>query len=123
MMLVLLKPKLCGSKLQAIANKLWFPNCMHGNPINSHIWILWKNEVSISIEIVTEQSITMDVNIPFSFQGKFTAVYANCNRLDRMQLWDELIQLSNTFTAPWIDTWRRFEYYCYHRRKERRFSP
>lgn len=85
-----------------MASKLGFTQSFHGNPTNSQILLMWKSNFSLSNPVITTQSITMDVIIQNSFNGKITCVYAKCNRLERKDLWEHLTVLSSSMTDPWF---------------------
>lgn len=97
----LLEPKQSARKIEEFSRKIGFESCYHGDPINSHIWIFWRTHVQLRDFNTTSQSITFHIQQVGEEDIKFTMVYAKCNRLDRLILWDELREASDT-NRPWI---------------------
>lgn len=50
---------------------------------------------------MTGQSISCDIQMSGEDDIKMTTVYAKCNQIDRLDLWDDLRNESNT-SGPWI---------------------
>lgn len=64
------------------------------------IWIFWRNDWEGSVMINSFQQVTMrfiKCNMPFII----TSVYARCNVLDRLELWEELERI-DTSNYPWM---------------------
>lgn len=103
-LIVDVKPKEAGSKLNTVARKLGFHQCLHANTTNMHIWLFWEKDVLVTLQEVTSQSLTVEVNIPTMYIGKITIVYARCSRDERVDLWDHLVQVSsNTSTHNFVE--------------------
>lgn len=62
--LVILEPKAVHSELSQFAYDMGFPYYLHGGGENSHIWVLWKNDVEISPIRVPSQAIVVQVRMP-----------------------------------------------------------
>lgn len=98
--LAILEPKQDGNKVSSIARKMGFPNCYHGNPDNPYIWLFWSSAVEVSIQSITSQSVTIDMAIRNSFAGTMTFVYARCTSIERVELWDHLVNISQAVQSP-----------------------
>lgn len=95
-MIRLLEPKQSYRKIEIFARKIGYERSFYGDPINTHIWIFWKPTIQLRDFTVTEQSITCYIQRTGEVDIKFTTVYAKCNRVDRMLLWDDLREASDT---------------------------
>lgn len=98
----ILEPKQRARKIQEFARKIGYDGYHHEEPTNSCIWIFWKHYVQVRDFTATRQSISCYLQHP-GVDGdiKLTVVYAKCNRLDRLLLWDDLREASET-NMPWI---------------------
>lgn len=75
-----------------------------GSNSNGKIWFFVKENVEMEILLDTEQQITLKLQI--AEEGLImitTLVNAKCDRNDRLQLWDNIYQLANNMTFPWLD--------------------
>lgn len=97
----LLEPKKHARHMEEFGRKIGFEGAFHGDPINSHIWIFWRNGRYLRDFTVTAQSISFHVNRASEGDIKLTTVYAKCNRAERLTLWEDL-RLVNDTDEPWI---------------------
>ncbi|XP_012832647.1 PREDICTED: uncharacterized protein LOC105953522 [Erythranthe guttata] len=100
--LVLLEPKQHFSKIARVAQKIGFKNYLCGDSINPYIWVFWRDEVILQLIDIHDQCITVEVCLPNFFTGKLSFIYAKCNRVERVPLWEYLTAFSNTLAEPWI---------------------
>lgn len=75
-----------------------FSSWLHGGGIDTHIWILWKPPIVIEPLWISEQSITIQLQIPLSEPIVATLVYANTLKRIRERLWEHVDQ--DTRSAP-----------------------
>lgn len=67
------------------------------------IWVFWNNECIGSVVNYIHQQI----NIQFVHQSIqkevfVSTVYARCNALDKLELWEDLEENSNNIDKPWV---------------------
>ncbi|KAK4706689.1 hypothetical protein R3W88_033755 [Solanum pinnatisectum] len=68
---------------------------------NGKIWYFWKDEWMGSILLDTIQQVT----IQFKHNNKkfiISVVYARCNALERLELWEKLESIAERVQCPWI---------------------
>lgn len=97
----ILEPKHHARQIEEFARKIGFERCFHGDPTNTHIWIFWRTFVQLRDFNVSEQCISFNIHRSGELDIKISAVYAKCNRIDRVALWDEL-RAASTTSDPWI---------------------
>lgn len=84
-----LEPKAGHKKLVTVARKLGFVGMLHGLPFNSHIWIFYKDPISVSTVSVSSQHITCMVDN--SVQTLTCSIsYASNKVVNRRKFWSEL---------------------------------
>lgn len=101
MMIGILEPKRSGVRINEYARKLGYTGCLHGEPINTYIWIFWRLDIDIQVEDIHPQAITVGISSSTFTKMKCTVVYASCNRNDRKVLWDYLVQHGQA-QEPWL---------------------
>lgn len=97
----ILEPKQNARKIEEFARNIGYHAFFHRDPINSHIWIFWTNIVQLTGFYTTNHCVSFYLQRPGEENIKFTMVYAKCNRVERLLLWQDLREASNT-TSPWI---------------------
>lgn len=97
----LLEPKHNSRGIGDFARKIGFEGYYHGEPINNHIWIFWRNPVQLREFTITYQCNSFYINWTGEGDVKMSMVYARCNRAERLDLWETLRQTSHT-NDPWI---------------------
>lgn len=101
MVIGILEHKQSARKIEEFARKIGYEGHFHGEPVNTHIWLFWRNYITITDFTVMDQSISCYIQRPGEIDIKFTMVYAKCNRSLRLMLWDKLRDESDT-TLPWL---------------------
>lgn len=99
-LIILLEPKQSYQQLDVIARIIGFSGKMPQN--NTTIWISWREDIDVLVESSTDQGVTFTIqgnNVPLC---RITAIYANCNRLERESLWQYLTHIGMTNDIPWI---------------------
>lgn len=103
--IVLLEPMVGHAELSIFAFKIGFPNWAHGRDINSHIWVLWKPEWEVQHLAMSDQSITLRIQLSGGQSCIVSFVYASCLKRLRRDLWDHLTgiqHLANNTGCPWF---------------------
>lgn len=93
-MLAILEPKSRHSELPQFGQSIGFLSWLHGGTINTHIWILWKQGITIEPLWVTDQAITVRVATNGTDDIISTLVYASCLKRIRARLWDHLDEVA-----------------------------
>ncbi|KAF5473280.1 hypothetical protein F2P56_009904 [Juglans regia] len=88
------------SRLQWWCNKLAFDAYSSNDETGGKIWVMWKNEVSLVVQSVSEQQMTMTI-VEQTRTLLLTFFYARCSYLERRQLWSTLVGL-NSSDFPWF---------------------
>lgn len=63
---------------------------------------MWNNSATLQNPLVSNQSITMEFYIHNKGCRRLTCIYAKCDRLARMDLWNHIIDISSTMDLPWL---------------------
>lgn len=70
---------------------------------NSHIWIFYKNSISVSVVNISAQHISCMVTIgENSVSVACSIVYASNKFVDRRNLWVELTEEAESVNGPWM---------------------
>uniref|UniRef100_A0A0V0H2Z6 Putative ovule protein n=1 Tax=Solanum chacoense TaxID=4108 RepID=A0A0V0H2Z6_SOLCH len=100
--IALLEPFQSPSELETYRRKLGMPNAK----VNcaAKIWIFWEEDWEEQDVVDSVQQVT----IRFKRRGsnnyfKITAVYARCYALDRLKLWEQLKEIAENSTIPWLE--------------------
>ncbi|GAV67593.1 Exo_endo_phos domain-containing protein [Cephalotus follicularis] len=96
----LLEPKHEGSHLLRTSLALHILNYIHCNPINTHIWLLWNNDIDVQIVDTSDQFITTKITHK-SKSFFLSTVYASCEISWRQLLWHDLSYF-NPGSLPWL---------------------
>ncbi|KAH0757171.1 hypothetical protein KY290_020664 [Solanum tuberosum] len=68
---------------------------------SAKIWIFWREDWVGSVILDSAQQLTMK----FIKDGKLffiTSVYARCNALERLELWEDILQMAEEMEDPWL---------------------
>lgn len=96
--LAILEPKLSGHKLPKLARRLNMVSCMHGNPTNTQIWLLWNKDIMVQSFYICDQAITVSIQFqPMHFSCH--ASFDGCTKQERRSLWDNLLNISYSLTG------------------------
>lgn len=77
-MLVILEPKAAHREISRFAFSIGFPYWLHGEEVNSHIGVFWRNGIQVEPMFISMQSITVRLVSSSSRQICVTCVYASC---------------------------------------------
>ncbi|KAL9659108.1 hypothetical protein QQ045_021151 [Rhodiola kirilowii] len=89
--------------ISKLARGMKFENFMNCAPTNSHIWIMWTNNISVKEFSYSQQHITVEVNlIREDISTLCSFVYASVDMSTRQQLWDELSMVADQCGLPWL---------------------
>lgn len=70
---------------------------------SSKIWIFWNDELKGKVEYGSQQQITLQfVHSVNRKELWITSIYARCNTLERLELWEELEEISKEVHQTWI---------------------
>lgn len=67
---------------------------------NCQIWVFVNDHVQSGIISDSDQRLTLYLTLKDEKQLMTTAVYAKCSAKERLNLWDDLYNLSNNFLLP-----------------------
>ncbi|KAF3494084.1 hypothetical protein DY000_02057498 [Brassica cretica] len=77
----------------------------HSEDEDGRIIIIWKDTVSVRVLKQSSQSVSYEVKLPGSPLFVFTSIYAFNERVDRADLWVELLDIYQSHsldTIPWV---------------------
>lgn len=97
--IALVEPMLNVSRLQWWRPRLHFDACGSNVEAGGKLWIMWKNEVNLIIDSMSEQHITVPV-VDNLKPVVLTFVYAKCTYHEQCHLWSQLEDFN--CSEPWI---------------------
>lgn len=106
-LVVLLEPMVSHYEVDRLAYTLGFPYYHHGRDTNSHIWIFWKENLTVEPLYCSDQALTVRIHLRRNQAFLASFVYASCLERIRRDLWDHLSgiqQTANTDFIPWLVT-------------------
>ncbi|WMV24107.1 hypothetical protein MTR67_017492 [Solanum verrucosum] len=68
---------------------------------SSKIWVFWNDQWNGQVIADSHQQIT----VRFCYQNKFfriTSVYARCNSMERLELWEDIEAVADSIIEPWL---------------------
>ncbi|XP_058071211.1 uncharacterized protein LOC131220277 [Magnolia sinica] len=93
----IIEPMLGDDRRVATGLKSGFHSSLSNSDLGGKIWIFYENQLNISIISVSNQMITLEVNIlPLSHMITLSIVYGRCNKIQRRSLWNDLCSLSTS---------------------------
>lgn len=102
-LLAILEPKIDGDNLPSLAAELHMPLCYHGGEENKYIWLMWKDNIDITISETHSQFLTCLIKDQFLAQEvAFTMVYASCLMRTRRVLRQSLSDFYSNCDLPWL---------------------
>ncbi|XP_059294842.1 uncharacterized protein LOC132047883 [Lycium ferocissimum] len=67
------------------------------------IWAFVDEEYEVTVLMDTVQQLTLKLfNCDIDMEMVVTLVYAKCDRIERIELWDSLYNLASDMTIPWL---------------------
>lgn len=100
----ILEPRISGTKADLVLSKLGFDGFVKSDPIgySGGIWCCWNSSnVTITVLEIKRQCIHLHINPTLQGGWFLTVVYAHPQERQRLTLWEDLIQASNTYQGPW----------------------
>ncbi|XP_060201759.1 uncharacterized protein LOC132630196 [Lycium barbarum] len=71
--------------------------------VSSKIWAFVDEEYEVTVLMDTVQQLTLKLfNWDVDMELVVTLVYAKCDRIERIELWDSLYNLASDMTIPWL---------------------
>ncbi|XP_059288856.1 uncharacterized protein LOC132042280 [Lycium ferocissimum] len=71
--------------------------------VSGKIWVFIDEEYEVSVLIDSVQQLTLKLfNWDLNIEMVVTLVYANCDRTERIELWDSLYNLASDMSVPWL---------------------
>ncbi|XP_059302067.1 uncharacterized protein LOC132053997 [Lycium ferocissimum] len=71
--------------------------------ISGKIWAFVDEEYEVTVLIESVQQLTLKLfNWDVDMELVVTLVYAKCDRIERIELWDSLYNLASDMTSPWL---------------------
>ncbi|KAK9020048.1 hypothetical protein V6N11_054545 [Hibiscus sabdariffa] len=104
-LVALLETRISGNKTDSVVRKLGFPNSfrVEARGFSGGIWLLWKDSISLEIEVISNQFIHYRLfSSCISMPVFATIVYVNLNIFYRKFLWKQLEVFNPRESAPWI---------------------
>ncbi|XP_042950383.1 uncharacterized protein LOC122282502 [Carya illinoinensis] len=101
-MFVIAEPFLCDEQMDEVKKMLGFDYGFSNGAWNGKLWMLWMNDVNVSMVSCGSQQISVLV-ANGGMKCKISFVYAKCLCEQRRVLWDELARESNS-NDPWLVT-------------------
>ncbi|XP_060200473.1 uncharacterized protein LOC132628728 [Lycium barbarum] len=88
-------------KLESYRRRLGIKTAMSN--VSGKIWSFIDEEYEVTVLMDTDQQLTLklfhwDTNLDMIV----TLVYAKCDRIDRIELWDSMYNLASDMTLPWL---------------------
>ncbi|KAL9669524.1 hypothetical protein QQ045_007071 [Rhodiola kirilowii] len=100
---VILEPMSNSDQLANLALKLKFGHSLHCSPSNTHIWLLWNDNVRVTEVTHSSQHITVSVYIvPTDNDILCSFVYGSLDSNTRRELWDDLNMVAANYDKPWL---------------------
>ncbi|XP_061351746.1 uncharacterized protein LOC133296707 [Gastrolobium bilobum] len=102
---VLLEPRTSSEVCRKLMKKLGFDSLIveEAQGFAGGIWIMWQSKKAEVVAVSqSSQFIHCRIKIPSGQFFEFNAVYASLTQNLREKLWDDLHNLSDTITGPWI---------------------
>lgn len=72
-----------------------------GANINGKIWFFVKDSVELEVIRDSDQQITLKLILEDNQSIIITLVYAKCNDLDRIDLWNDMYFTASNMSLPW----------------------
>lgn len=94
------EPKVYSRKIDKFKRRLGYTFCFHN--CSNKIWNFWSKDITIDIIEDREQHVLIHISHqhePVNFH--ISVIYAKCEELHRIPLWNELRDISNRISGPW----------------------
>ncbi|CAM8895925.1 unnamed protein product [Rhodiola kirilowii] len=100
---VILEPMITSDQLSNLVRKLKLGNSLHCSSINTHIWLMWNDNVRVTEVCHSSQHITVSVYIvPTEKDILCSFVYGALDDKIRKELWEDLNNVASSCTKPWL---------------------
>lgn len=87
----ILEPKVISKRLLSVARKLGFSGTLYGHPLNTHVWILYKDPIMVASLKVSNQHIScMVTHCNSTVAPTCSVIYASNKVVNRAKLWSDL---------------------------------
>ncbi|XP_019241599.1 PREDICTED: uncharacterized protein LOC109221581 [Nicotiana attenuata] len=88
-------------KLDRYRRKIGFVQAFSN--VSNKIWVFVDEDHGVDVLINSEQQITMKLtNMDTQNSYIITIVYAKCDPIERIELWDNMYYLARDMTSPWL---------------------
>ncbi|KAG2725982.1 hypothetical protein I3760_01G090700 [Carya illinoinensis] len=98
--IALAEPFLREDKITTLLGKYNCNSFVTNERHSGKIWLLWNSEISIQWLNGSNQFVSVKVEAN-RFVFILTIIYAKCNPVERKNLWEDLVEMSNG-NLPWI---------------------
>lgn len=89
------------AQMEVFKNKFRYTGCM--GDVNNTVWLFWKANCQCTVMADSDQLLTMTVlNESWQAPILISMIYARCSPVKIRLLWDDLIQLGQQNTKPWL---------------------
>ncbi|XP_059310123.1 uncharacterized protein LOC132061298 [Lycium ferocissimum] len=100
-LIALLEPFQQYSQIQKYKRRLHMHSIISN--CNGKIWIFVADNIEVEVLLDSSQQVTLKLFFQEFNQVVVTSlVYAKCDATDRLELWDNIYNLSNSITLPWM---------------------
>ncbi|XP_060183147.1 uncharacterized protein LOC132613112 [Lycium barbarum] len=97
----LMEPFQQAYKLESYRRRLGLEFLMSN--VSGKIWAVVSDEFEVDVLIDSVQQITLRLsNWHIGMEMTVTLVYAKCDRIERIELWDSLYNLASNMNTPWL---------------------
>ncbi|XP_042962460.1 uncharacterized protein LOC122296729 [Carya illinoinensis] len=98
--LMLAEPFADDQRMVALKQLLRFDCCFSNLCVGGKLWLLWKEDLQISVVSYSAQHVTISMCMD-NRNFVVSVVYAKCNHVERRELW-RVLQLDVVQDAPWL---------------------
>ncbi|KAG2712257.1 hypothetical protein I3760_04G116000 [Carya illinoinensis] len=97
---MLAEPFADDQRMVALKQLLRFDCCFSNLCVGGKLWLLWKEDLQISVVSYSAQHVTISMCMD-NRNFVVSVVYAKCNHVERRELW-RVLQLDAVQDAPWL---------------------
>ncbi|XP_059285140.1 uncharacterized protein LOC132038497 [Lycium ferocissimum] len=89
------------TQIQHYRRRLTMHTALSNN--NGKVWVFIAENIEVEVLLDSSQQVTLRLFFQeFNQELITTLVYAKCDATERLELWDNIYQLANNITSPWI---------------------
>jgi len=99
--IALMEPFLEGNQIHKYKRRLGMSYATHNQ--NVKIWVFVQDHIHVGVISNTDQQLTLQLH--FQDTGDIilaTVIYAKCDALERINMWDDIYNISVNYNMPWL---------------------